>query len=185
MLILLKDFKKLDKQNGYIQQCYYCIKIILRTNSKHLDEYIMNDSDLIEIIMAKLTAFYRFLPERVTKKKQRLVFKKSKIRKAKKNKEETKETKEKTGIKLKKISYTNSTAEVVGIRDMLAEVFSENSASQQINHGKFTLYKNNPCFNPAVIIDEYDQKEPVEGWDVIQNFDTFSSFYLFFNEVVQ
>ena len=143
LLVILKEFKSFEEWKEYIEQCYYTIKIILRTNSKPLDEYIMNDSELIEILMAKLTGFYSSLPERVSKKKK-MIFKKNKIkRRHPKNNEEGKEH---VGVKIKKISYTNTWTECVGIRDMIVDIFGTG--------------------------------------DLLQNFDTFSSFFSFFNEVV-
>lgn len=68
LLNLLKDIKSNESNTEYVQQCYYTLKIVMRTNSKPLDEYIMNDSDLIEIIMAKLNNFYHSLPERISKR---------------------------------------------------------------------------------------------------------------------
>ena len=167
LLAILKEFKSLEECKDYIDQCYYTIKIILRTNSKQLDEYIMNESDLIEILMAKLTGFYNSLPERVSKKKKSFVMKnrikRNFLRNKPKNteevkgenKEETKEeakgrikekVKEKIGVKIKKIAYANSSFEAVGIRDMIIEIFG--------------------------------------AGDLLQNFDTFCSFFWFFNEVV-
>ena len=55
----------------------------MRTNSKPLDEYIMNDSCLIEVVINKLTILYKSLPERVSKKKK-LHFKQAAIKKAQK-----------------------------------------------------------------------------------------------------
>jgi hypothetical protein len=76
---MILDISNLETNEGYVQQCYFTLKVIMRTNSKPLDEYIMNDSELIEIIMAKLISLYHSLPERISKKKM-LHFKKNMIK---------------------------------------------------------------------------------------------------------
>ena len=76
--IVLMLFKKITNSNNdpismvsSIQhEIYFTLKTIMRTNNKLLDEYIMNESDLIEIVMSKLNGLYHSLPQRVSKKKK-------------------------------------------------------------------------------------------------------------------
>ena len=84
LLILMKEMKSNEVNIGYVQQCFHTLKIVMRTNSKQLDEYIMNESCLIEVVMNKLITLYQILPDRVTKKKK-LHFKQAAIQKAKDN----------------------------------------------------------------------------------------------------
>lgn len=67
LLALLKEIKSDEPNLAFVQQWYFTLKVVMRTNSKPLDEYIMNDSDLIEIVITKLNGLYSSLPERVSK----------------------------------------------------------------------------------------------------------------------
>jgi len=134
----------MENNTEYVQQCYFTLKVIMRTNSKPLDQYIMNDSDLIEIVVAKLNGFYNSLPDRVTKKKV-IHFKKNLIKVKKKTNNE--EEKKQNPLKIKKIKYSNVQHETMNIRDMIQDVYSDG--------------------------------------DMLNNFDAFSSFFTFFNELLE
>lgn len=69
VLFLFKALKTIGAHNkDYALRVFYVLKLILRTNSKPLDEYIMNESDLIETIITHLNSFYHSLPKIIPKK---------------------------------------------------------------------------------------------------------------------
>lgn len=134
----------------------------MRTNSKPLDEYIMNESCLIEVVINKLITLYKSLPESVTKKKK-LHFKQAAIKRVKKqlkpgnpNIKKLKIPSEK--IKIKKAKHSNKVRENLSIRNLIEIVYGD-------------------AFGPI------NSKQSTPGIQIM-NYDAFCSFFKFFNDLV-